>query len=190
MTKNFCLAVNGLHEELFGGPLGQLANFLNRNTPPGTHFNVVGGVDPRPFINSFIHSCEVAAGQNQKLVLVGHSLGAMMTFYLADAMKSRNFEVALAVSIDSTSWGTNAGGFPPYSLSVGGQAGQYYIPDNVGHWMHFRQPVYPGGGRAQIAKSNTHTKFENFERAEPHVSLPVIPDIQQKILHAVLGVAK
>ncbi len=184
--KKFCLAVNGLHEELFGGPLTQLATFLNERTPDGIHFQVVGGMDPRPFILQFIHSCSVAAGAGQKLILVGHSLGAMMMFYLADAMKKQNIKIPLAVSIDSTSWGTNYLGITPYAVATGMHAGQYWVPDNVDHWLHFRQPVYPGGGYAQLAKGNDHTKFENFDRVESHVSLPVIPDIQNKILQAVL----
>lgn len=186
--RHFCLAVNGLHEELFGSPLGQLASFLNQHTPAGTHFDVVGGMDPRPFINQFIHSCEVAAGAGQKVILVGHSLGAMAMFYIADAMRARRLSLPLAVSIDSTSWGTNRPGIPPYALSTGAFAGQYWVPENVDHWLHFRQPVYPGGGIAHLGAGNTHTKFENFERVEPHVSLPIIPDIQQKILQAVLEV--
>jgi hypothetical protein len=188
MSKHFCLAVNGLDEWMFGGPLSALAGFLNENTPAGVHFNVVGDTDPRPYIDEFIHTCAAAAGNGSDLILLGHSLGAMMMFYLADAMKAKGIAIPLVVSIDSTDWGTNSPKYPPYTLGIPApDTGQYWVPDNVDHWLHFRQPVYPGGGVAQLAAGNTHTKFENFERLESHVSLPVIPDIQQKILAAVLA---
>ena len=187
MTSKYAIAVNGLDEWLFGGPLTQLATFLNDNTPAGTHFEVVGGTDPRPCLDQFVHNLAAACGAGYVPLLVGHSLGAMMMFYLADAMKAKGFKLPLVVSIDSTDWGTNAPGAVAYAL---GQptAGQYYVPDNVDRWIHYRQPVYPGGGIVQLAPGNTHTKFENFERTEAHVVLPVLPDVEKYILQAVLAV--
>lgn len=183
--KFFCLAVNGLHEELFANPLGQLANFLNRNTRPGVHFNVVGGMDPRPFYKQFAHNIEAAHSAGYEIILIGHSLGAMMMFYLADAAKARDIKLPLVVPIDATDWGTNAPNVFPYA-PANGSPGHYWCPDNVDRMIYYRQPVYPGGGIAQLAAGNTHTKFDQFDRIEAHVVLPILPDIQQHILKAVL----
>lgn len=185
MKKFFCLAVNGLHEELFANPLGQLANYLNRNTRPNIHFNVVGGTDPRPFLDQFIHNCEAAHGAGYELFLIGHSLGAVMTFYLADAMKARAIPIRLVVAIDATDWGTNAAGTIPYAMGTS-TAGHYWVPDNCDRFIYYRQPGYPGGGVAYLAAGNTSTAFESYERVEAHVVLPILPDIQQHILRAVL----
>lgn len=187
MSKFYCIACNGLDEALFGNPLSELANFLNRSTPNGIHFNVVGGMDPRPFVYQFEHNLAAAIGGGYTPIIIGHSLGAMMMFYLADAMKGQGFKIPLVISIDSTDWGTNYPDDIPYAIGTA-TPGQYWVPDNVDHWMHFRQPVYPGGGVAHLATGNRHTNFENFERLEAHVVLPVLPDIQQKILAAVLAV--
>lgn len=187
MAEKYAIACNGLDEWLFGGPLGRLAAFLNRGTPKGTHFIVVGGTDPRPYIDQFVHNLAAACGAGYVPLLVGHSLGAMMMFYLADAMKTKGFKLPLVVSIDSTDWGTNASGATPYAIDQP-TAGQYYVPDNVDRWIHYRQPVYPGGGVVQLAQGNTHTRFENFERTEAHVVLPVLQDIEEYILNAILSV--
>lgn len=187
MPENFCIAVNGLDEPLFGNPLSALATFLNEKTPAGVHFTVVGGWDPRPYLDQFIHSCAAAANAGQRLILVGHSLGSMMMFYLADAMKARGIPVALIVPIDATDWGSNID-CTPYQLSPP-KPGQYLCPDNVDRCLYYRQPGYPGGGFAQLAPGNTHTRFESHDRAEAHVVLPVVPEIQEQILAAVLEAA-
>jgi len=189
MKKYFCLAVNGLHEELFANPLGQLANYLNVSSPAGVHFNVVGGMDPRPFINQFIHNCAAAAGAGYSIIMIGHSLGSMMMFYLADAMKLRGITIPLVVAIDATDWGTNAPNTFPYAMGTA-MAGHYWVPDNVDRFIYYRQPVYPGGGVATLATNNTHTQFEPYERVEAHVVLPILPDIQRHILKAVLETTK
>ena len=188
--KYFCYAINGLDEPMFGNPLSALADYLNKGTPDGIHFNVVGGWDPRPSIDLFIHNVAAAAAGGYTVLLVGHSLGAMMMFYLADAMKKLSIGLPLVVSIDSTQWGTNSPNYTPYALAVAEpDTGQYWVPSNVDRWIHYRQPVYPGGGVVQLAAGNTHTKFENFERVEAHVVLPILPDIQKTILDAVLAAA-
>lgn len=190
MTKKFfCLAVNGLHEELFANPLGQLANFLNQHTPSGVHFSVVGEMDPRPFILQFEHNVDAAHSAGYEIILIGHSLGAMMMFYLADAAKRRGITIPLLVPIDATDWGTNAPGAVPYALA-NSTPGAYWVPDNVDRCVYYRQPVYPGGGVAHLAAGNKHTKFENFNRVEAHVVLPILPDIQNHILEAVLEAVK
>lgn len=189
MQKTFDLACNGLDEGFFGNPLAQCADFLNRETPNDVHFNVVGGADPRPFIYQFEHNLAAAIGAGYIPILIGHSLGAMMMFYLADSMKAKGLKIPLVVSIDSTDWGTNAPGLIPYDLAPpAAVAGQYFVPDNVDHWIHYRQPVYPGGGVVHLAPGNAHTNFEYFERVEAHVVLPILPDIEQHILAAVLAV--
>ena len=113
----------------------------------------------------------------------------MMMFYIADALKAQGLPIALVVSIDSTDWGTNAPGTVPYAIDQP-TAGQYFVPDNVDNWIHYRQPVYPGGGVVQLAPGNTHTFFQNYERTEAHVVLPTLPDIEQHILDAVLAMVK
>lgn len=187
MAKFLCLAVNGLDEALFGNPLSQLAGYLNFRTPSGVHFNVVGSADPRPYIDQFIQTLAAAHSAGYVIVVLGHSLGAMMMFYLADAMKKLGITMPLVISIDSTDWGTNSLGTIPYAIGTS-TPGEYFVPDNVDHWMHFRQPVYPGGGVAQLAPDNTRTNFENFQRLEAHVVLPVVPEIEQLILQAILKV--
>lgn len=184
MSKYLCLAVNGLHEELFGDPLGRLADFINRKTPFGIHFRVVGEADPRPFIFQFQHNIAAAGAAGYKILLIGHSLGAMMMFYLADFAKSRGIKISLLVPIDATDWGTNVPWATPYAVGTS-TPGQYWVPDNVDRCLYYRQPVYPGGGYAQLADGNTHTQFEKFERVEPHVTLPILPDIQLQVLRAV-----
>jgi hypothetical protein len=187
MSKYFCIACNGLDEWLFGNPLTQCADFLNAHTPQGVHFNVIGGADPRPFIYQYEHNLSSACAAGYQAIIIGHSLGAMMMFYLADAMKKLGYRLPLVVSYDSTDWGTNAPGTTPYAMGSA-SAGYYFVPDNVDHWIHYRQPVYPGGGYAQLAPGNTSTKFENYERTEAHVWIPIIPDIEQHVLTAILAV--
>ena len=188
MSKFYCIACNGLDEFLFNNPLGQLATYLNSNTLDGVHFNVIGGPDPRPYVYQFEHNLAAAIAAGYTPIILGHSLGAMMMFYLADAMKAKGLKLPLVISIDSTDWGTNATGNQPYAMGTA-TPGQYWVPSNVDRWIHYRQPAYPGGGRAELAGGNTHTKFENYERAEAHVWLPIIPDIEQHILSAVKAVA-
>ena len=189
MSKYYCLAVNGLDEFMFGGPLSQLAGYLNGHTPNGVHFEVVGGVDPRPFVGQFTHNLAAAVSSGYTPIILGHSLGAMMMFYLADAMKAKNINLPLVISIDSTDWGTNAPGYVPYEVGTH-TPGYYWVPNNVNRWIHYRQPVYPGGGIVALGTNNTFTKFENYARLEAHVVLPVLPDIEQHILSAVLDVVK
>lgn len=183
--KNFCIAVNGLYEPLFGNPLEQLAVFLNARTPAGIHFTVEGGWDPRPYLDTFIHNCLAAAGAGYRLILIGHSLGSMAMFYIADALKKKGATIRLLVPIDATDWGTNGLGVPPYD-TVNSTPGEYWCPDNVDRCLYYRQPGYPGGGIAQLEAGNTHTYFQNYERTEAHVVLPIVPQIQEQILGAVL----
>ena len=183
--KNFCIAVNGLDEPLFGNPLAQLATFLNERTPEGVHFTVQGGWDPRPYLDTLIHNCLAAANAGYRLILIGHSLGSMAMFYIADALNKRGVTIALLVPIDATDWGTNAAGTIPYA-TANSTPGEYWCQDNVDVCLYYRQPLAPGGGHAQLTPGNTHTKFESFERVEAHVVLPTLPDIQQFILNAVL----
>lgn len=184
--KFFCLACNGLHEELFGGPLTQLVHYLNIHLPVEVHFNVVGGVDPRPFTDQITHNLVSAAGAGYKIIFLGHSLGAMMAFYQADRLNERDIHAPLFISIDPTQWGTNAVGTAAWLLG-GSNAGRYYVPPNVAKWINFTQPVYPGGGRAQLVRGNKLSKFEEFPRLEPHVVLPVTPAVQDIILRAILA---
>ena len=113
----------------------------------------------------------------------------MMVFDLADMLKRVTIPVLLLVPIDATDWGTNAPNSIPYAPAIA-NAGKYFCPDNVAHCLYFRQPVYPGGGHAQLAPGNTHTVFRAQDRLEPHVLLPVTPDIQRKVLAAVKEVTQ
>lgn len=185
MTDYLAIACNGLHEELFANPLSQLVfNYLNPRLPARCQFKVVGGIDPRPFTSSFTHWLAAAHNAGKKIIWIGHSLGAMMAFYQADALNSLKISSPLFISIDPTDWGTNVPGIAPWLLG-GSHAGEYLVPPNVDRWIQFRQPVYPGGGRAHLAPGNDHTKLEAYERLEPHVALPVTPAIQEIILSAV-----
>lgn len=188
MTTFYCVACQGLDEFAVGQPLEALASYLNRNTPDGVHFTVVGGVDPQLEAQDIINGLIAAAKKGDVVLFVGHSKGAMLAFYAADAMKAAGVSSPLFISIDSTDWGSNVPGTAQWTIVAGENAGKWLVPDNVANWLHFRQPAYPGGGVASLAPGNTTTELQVFERTESHIALPDTPEVESIILQAVLDI--
>ena len=192
MIETYDLACNGLLEQAFGNPLAQLATDLNQSTPAGFHLNVIGGFDPRPGAQSYIDDM-IAKGRNGiPTIYIGHSLGAMLAFYAADALKAAGLKSPLFVSIDSTDWGTNASGIPEWSTVVlSPNTGEYFVPDNIETWLHFYQDGAPGGGIAQLAHGNETTTLRAMHLpGENHISIVNCAPVRQAILAAVLKAAQ
>ena len=191
VTPTNDVACNGLLEQAFGNPLEQLAEWLNANTPAGFHLNVIGGFDPRPGTQGYIDDMIAKGRQGIPTIYIGHSLGAMLTFYAADALKAAGLKSPLFVSIDSTDWGTNAPGIPRWSTVVlPPSTGEYFVPDNVETWLHFYQDGAPGGGVAQLAPGNETTVLRaQHLPGENHISIVNCAPVRQAILAAVLKVA-
>lgn len=146
MTEYSCYAINGLMEQAFGNPLTALAEYLNQNTPTGIHFNVVGGVDPRPPVQASIFNAvigDIKAGKT--VIVIGHSLGAGACYYLADTLKAQGLGSPLFAAIDPTQWGSNVPPDPQWALQPA-HPGRWQAPDNIGIFLNFHQPLYPGGG--------------------------------------------
>jgi hypothetical protein len=185
------VACNGLLEQAFGDPLAELAQWLNANTPRGFHLLVDGGIDPRPGMQGFIADLISNAQAGRPPVWIGHSLGAMGSFYAADALKAAGLTSPLFVSIDSTDWGTNAPGVPEWSTVVlPPNTGEYFVPDNVATWLHFYQDGAPGGGVAQLAPGNETTILRSYHLpAQNHISIVNCDQVRKAILAAVLKVA-
>lgn len=182
------VACNGLLEQAFGNPLGQLATWLNDSTPDGFHLTVVGGFDPRPGAESYIDDMIAKAKAGTPPIFIGHSLGAMLSFYAADALKAVGVKSPLFVSIDSTDWGTNAPGIPQWSTVVlPPNTGEYFVPDNVATWLHFYQDGAPGGGVAQLAPGNETTILRAYHLPdENHISIVNCDPVRKAILAAIL----
>jgi hypothetical protein len=189
--KTFDVACNGLMEQAFGNPLEELATWLNDNTPEGFHLNVVGGFDPRPGAQGYVDDLIANARAGSTPIFIGHSLGAMLSFYAADALKAAGLTSPLFVSIDSTDWGTNAPGIPQWSTVVmPPSTGEYFVPDNVATWLHFYQDSAPGGGVAQLAPGNETTILRaQHLPAENHISIVNCDPVRKAILAAVLKAA-
>lgn len=166
-------------------PIDNLCSFLNKHTPSGVHFNIVGGADPRITYPIIIDNMIKAHAAGYEVIFMGHSLGAMLAFIAADKLKSHGIKSKLFVSFDSTQWGSNAPGTLPYAPGSP-HAGQYFVPDNVAHWIHYWQPVYPGGGRVHLAPGNTTTVLEEHRRYEDHINMVNAFDLQQHVLDVLL----
>ena len=188
MTPTNDVACNGLLEQAFGNPLEQLADWLNANTPAGFHLNVIGGLDPRPGTQGYIDDMIAKGRKGIPTIYVGHSLGAMLAFYGANALKAANLKSPLFVSIDSTDWGTNAPGIPQWSTVVfPPNTGQYFVPANVATWLHFYQNSPPGGGIAQLAPGNETTILRTWHLPEEnHISIVNCDQVRTAVLAAIL----
>lgn len=186
MMQTNDIACNGLLEQAFGNPLTQLATWLNENTPTGFHLNVVGGFDPRPGAQSYIDDMIAKAQAGIPPIFIGHSLGAMLAFYAADALKAAGLKSPLFVSIDPTDWGTNAPGIPQWSTVVlPPNTGEYFIPDSVATWLHFYQDSPPGGGIAQLGNATT-ILFTQHLPEENHISIINCGPVRKAVLAAIL----
>lgn len=184
MTEVYARACHGLW---VGSPVDELAAYLNHETPPGVHFITIGGSDPRPDTDRIIDDAIAAARRSARVVFIGHSLGSMLAFYLADALKAAGLRAALIVAIDPTGWGTNAPGVPLWSEVVfPPNTGRYFVPDSVDVFLHFRQYVPPGGGTAELAAGNKTTHFETLTLAsQNHLSIVNCDEVCSRVLAAV-----
>ena len=188
----FDIACNGLLEQAFGNPVeDELVPWLNDNTPEGIHFTTVGGIDPRPGAQSYINTLIAKARAGIAPIWIGHSLGAMLSFYAAMVLKAAGLKSPLFVSIDSTNWGTNAPGIPEWmTIVLPPNTGEYFVPDSVETWLHFYQDSAPGGGVAQLAPGNETTILRAYHLpAENHISIVNCEPVRKAILAAVLKVA-
>lgn len=181
----------GCHGLLIGQPVDELIAFLNAQTPDGIHFDAAGGADPRPQEGQIIQNLIARARAGFLPIFIGHSLGAMLAFYAAMALKAAGIRSPLFVSIDPTCWGTNAPGVPEWSeVVLAPNTGRYFVPDNVDTWLHFNQDGYPGGGHASLAPGNTTTSLCPMEfPGENHLSNVNCAPVRTAILRAVLVAA-
>ena len=138
-----CYACKGL---LIGQPVDDLAAWLNAETPTGIHFNVVGGLDPE--FDDPKDAVVTDAQSGKSVIFIGHSKGAMDTYYIADALNALGLKAPLFIAIDPTDWGSNLPGFSTWVVGMPGigNAGKWKAPANIGRFINFHQPSYPGGG--------------------------------------------
>jgi hypothetical protein len=94
--KIYAVACKGLADPLVGAPLEVLIAYLHAET--GVFFNLVGGLDPHPLFEVEIYNPVVAAhARGETIVFLGHSMGAMSCFYLADRMKAQGIHSPLFI---------------------------------------------------------------------------------------------
>lgn len=183
--KLACFLCHGLW---IGQPVDDLAAYLNANTPAGVHFNTVGGLDPQPLQSQITQQVIAMHQAGADIIFGGHSKGAMLTFYLADQLKTIGIRAPLFISIDPTDWGTNDPTAQQWSIHLLPPAGQWLVPNNIDRWLHFSQPEPPGGGQARLAPNNTTTNLTTATEPGGHLAIPTLPQVEQAILAAVLDV--
>ena len=137
-----CYACNGL---IVTWPVTDLASFLNNNTPDGIHFNEIGGVNPQFQYSSILASAVADIKAGKQLIFIAHSMGAMLCYYLADDLNAQGLKAPLFVAIDPTDWASNMSGTIRWGWSPS-DGGQWAAPSNIGKWINYHQPSYPGGG--------------------------------------------
>lgn len=172
MTDYACYACHGL-----GGiqPIDTLAAWLNEHTPKSIHFNVVGSTNPQLEEGEIRQRITADLQANKKLIFVGHSMGAMLAYYL-------NYAAPLIVAIDPTDWGSNIN-CPPWTLSPP-QPGQWRATDGVVRWINFHQVDYPGGG---VLSNPGPGREDHFFPDTNHMSIPTDPRTMNIIRDAILG---
>jgi hypothetical protein len=172
MSKIYAVACKGLADPLVGAPLEVLIAYLNHET--GIFFNLVGGLDPHPLFEIEIFGPMVQAhGRGETVIFLGHSMGAMAAFYAADRLKKLGIHSPLFIAIDTTNWASNAPGVAPWTKpATTPPAGHWYAPDNIDVFYYFHQLAGPGGGVAELAHGNTHTRLHAYKMAqETHISI-------------------
>lgn len=181
MIKTYDLACHGL---LVGSPVDQLAAYLNANTPAGFHLDIVGGLDPRPQTGQIIDNMIAKGRAGFPSIFIGHSLGAMLSFYAADALNAQKLSAPLIASIDPTCWGTNSPGIPSWSeVVLPPNTGRYFVPSNVDVWVHCQQDSFPGGGSAVRAPGNDRTRLVSLHLpAENHLSIVNCAQVRSTLL--------
>jgi hypothetical protein len=186
MTKAiYAVACKGLADPLVGAPLEVLIAYLHAET--GIFFHLVGGLDPHPLFEMEIYNPVIGAhSRGETIVFLGHSMGAMATFYLADRLRQQGIHSPLFIAIDATNWASNAPGVPPWTKpATTPPAGHWYAPDNIDEFLYFHQSAGPGGGIAFPAHGNTHIKFHSYNMPqESHLSIVNAPAVRAAIVAA------
>jgi pimeloyl-ACP methyl ester carboxylesterase len=192
MSKIYAVACKGLADPLVGAPLEILIVYLNQAT--GIFFNLVGGLDPRPlFEGEIVEPVLAAHARGEQIVFLGHSMGAMAAFYLADRLKREGIHSPLFIAIDATNWASNAPGVAPWTAppATTPPVGHWYAPDNIDVFYYFHQLAGPGGGVAELAHGNTHTRLHVYKMAqENHISIVNAQATRSVILGALTQLQK
>ena len=174
MSGYACYACHGLG---ILQPIDELASWLNANTPVGIHFVTIGGIDPMLEEKSIRETLAADVAAGRQIILVSHSKGAMLGYYLDMAMP-------LCVTIDPTCWGSNIR-TPEWGVASFANAGMWRARDNVTEWLNFRQSIYPGGG---VLANPGPTRKEFFYPDCNHMSIVTDMRTRIKIRSAVLDV--
>lgn len=184
------IGCKGLMDPLVGAPLELLLAHIWAQV--GIRFELVGGVDPHPLFDVEILQPALAAYERGEVIIfLGHSMGGMATFYMADELKRRGITSPLFIGLDATDWASNHPTVPPWSRAPVTQAGRWYAPSNIDKFMYFHQDAYPGGGRCYPAAGNTHTKLIVEHMPEQsHLSIVNAPLVRQMIVEALRALKK
>lgn len=173
MSGFACYACHGLG---LVQPIDTLAQWLNERTPKGIHFQVVGGTNPQIEELKIRQSIESDLEDGKALIFVGHSMGAMLAYYLG-------YRAPLIVAIDPTDWGSNIDA-PPWTLTPP-RPGQWRAPLTVGRFINFHQDSYPGGG---VLENPGNGREDHHFPDCNHMSIPTDPRTMRIVLNAVLSV--
>lgn len=192
MSKTIhAIGCKGLADPLVGAPLEVLLAYLNHET--GIFFHLVGGLDPHPLFEiEILQPALNAHARGEVIVFIGHSMGGMACFYLADRLKQHGITSPLFVGIDATNWASNAAGVIPWTRpATTPPAGHWYCPDNIDKMLYFHQTAGPGGGVALLAPGNKHSKLLTFNMPqENHISIVNAPPVRNQIVAALNEVKK
>jgi pimeloyl-ACP methyl ester carboxylesterase len=191
MKTIHAIGCKGLADPLVGMPLELLLAYLNQET--GIFFNLVGGLDPHPLFEvEILQPALQAHARGETIVFVGHSMGGMACFYLADRLKRSGVTSPLFVGIDATNWASNAPDVAPWTRpATTPPAGHWYAPDNIDRMLYFHQDAGPGGGVAFLAHGNTHTKLSTYHMPqESHLSIVNAAGVRTAIVEALNDVKK
>lgn len=172
-----CYACHGL---IVTSPITELANWLNANTPEGIHFREVGGIDPQPLAGEIENAVVTDIKNGKQVIFIAHSMGAMLCYYLADDLNAQGLKAPLFVAIDPTDWASNMSGTIRWGWSPS-DGGQWAAPGNIGKWINYHQPSYPGGG--VCISGGTDIAVAGVD----HLSIVNSPTVRNGILAAVMG---
>ena len=175
MTEYACYACHGLGVVQ---PIDMLVGYLNAHTPSGIHFRTVGGINPQLEESDIRINIVRDMGAGKKLIFIGHSMGAMLAYYLG-------YAAPLVVAIDPTDWGSNIDTVE-WSLTPP-KPGQWRAPPNVEHWINFHQNGYPGGG---VLENPGDNREDHHFPDCTHMSIPTDQRTMKIILDAILQVVQ
>lgn len=176
--KIFGLCIHGLLGDIYSNSMNGLAFTLNKETPDGVHFTVVGGNDPRMFKPMIEAAIDSAIARGEIIILIGHSLGADLVVEECNRLVGRT-QVPIAGVVDPVDWtGTH-------------RAGIWEIDRNVDLCINPYQDQYPGGGHVVRTPGNDHTEVRLMHLPQyPHAAIVgydigSCPETQTAIVEAV-----